>query len=113
AGDTPQEAIDLWIEENNSANSDESYFAPLILTAKENEVMKIEKIKIKEYHDDIHSGPSEIIRLGLKIGDYSFLFGSFYFGQYQDDTHYRDFKNIEKIIDELCNYDLTCKLNLE
>jgi hypothetical protein len=64
--------------------------------------MKIEKIKSVQYDHSISTGPqSEIVTIGIKIGDDSHIFGRVYGGQYQDEESQGWLKRTEATIDQM------------
>ena len=64
--------------------------------------MIFEKIKqIKPGFADT-AGPNETITIGLKAGKHSFILGTVYSGQYEDDTQLEWLKKVEKIVDIIC-----------
>ena len=64
--------------------------------------MKFEKIKQLKCDDSSSSGPAEVVTLGMKVDDMSFIFGSFYYGPGMPDDRDLLCKKTEAIIDKIC-----------
>jgi len=60
---------------------------------------KIKSIKC-DFYDGV--GPSETVTLGIKEGDLSVIFGSFYIGPHMTDEHETHRAKIEALIDRIC-----------
>lgn len=58
--------------------------------------MKISKIKEVRNGFDSQSGPNQIVTLGIKVDENSYLLGTFYYG-----PHMPDYENMDKDIDHL------------
>ena len=61
---------------------------------------KIKSIKC-DYRDSV--GPSETVTLGIKDGDISVIFGTFYLGPHMTEAHGTHMAKIEQLIDRICN----------
>ena len=60
---------------------------------------KIKSIKC-DFSDGI--GPSETVTLGIKDGDLSVIFGTFYVGPHMEEQHGIYMEKIEALIDRIC-----------
>ena len=60
------------------------------------DIKKIKAIRT-EYHERI--GPAEVITLGFKVGDISYILGTVYIGPYMQEGHAEWLKKTEEFID--------------